>query len=189
VLPRGEVHQCKIVLIGEAEVGKTSLVRQYVDHSFDPKYITTIGTPISKRLELLSLEDDTPVQVCLNIWDIMGSKKLLDQLGEAYFLGVQGALAVFDVTRAETLESLPFWLKAARKAEPRIPAMVLGNKSDLSAQRMVTNAEARDFCRRLGLPYLPTSARTGLNVEAAFRHLAQEALRIFLALETEGGEA
>lgn len=184
----GEVHQCKIVLIGEAEVGKTSLVRQYVDHSFEPKYVTTIGTPISKHIDLLSLEDDTPVQVCLNIWDIMGSKKLLDELGEAYFQGVQGALAVFDVTRAETLESLPFWLKATRKAEPRIPVMVLGNKSDLSAQRMVTNAEARDFCRRLGLPYLPTSARTGLNVEAAFRHLAQEALRIFLALETESGE-
>jgi small GTP-binding protein len=184
VWPRKQVYECKIVLIGEAAVGKTSLIRRYVDKTFSENYVTTIGTPVSKQMELLSLEG-APVEVNLSIWDIMGNKKLLEHLGEAYFQGCRGALAVFDVTRLETLEGMRTWISAARKAEPRTPILVLGNKIDLSEHRLVTDDEAKHYCRALGLPYIATSAKTGQNVEIAFRTLAQDSLKVFAATVTE----
>ncbi len=174
----------KIVLMGESGVGKTSLVRRFVQHSFDEGYMVTLGAVVSKHVDLLSLQDGTDVEVNLLIWDIMGQKGFMDLLKEAYFHGAMGALAVFDITRQETLEGLRHWIEAARQGEPQIPIVVLGNKSDLVAQRMVTNDAARGFCTALALPYFPTSAKTGLNVETAFRFLSREALRIFASLNT-----
>lgn len=181
-----EAYVIKVVLIGEGAVGKSSLVQRYIHHSFNEEYLTTIGTSVASHLDLLSLEDGRPMGVKLSIWDIMGNQNVLKQLADAYFKGARGALAVFDVTRPETLEGLKPWIAAARRAEARMPIIVLGNKSDLVEKRMVTNDEARDFCRALGFPYLPTSAKTDLNVEVAFRHLAQDVLRTFASLVTDG---
>lgn len=185
MLPRGKASY-KIVLMGEAGVGKTSLIRRYVLHAFEEGYMATLGMVVSKHIDLLSLEDGRSVEVNLLIWDIMGQRGFMDLLQDAYFRGAQGALAVFDITRAETLEGLRHWIGVARREEPRIPIVVLGNKADLVAQRVVTNDAARGFCQALGLPYFPTSAKTGLNVEAAFRHLSREAFRTFASRGAEG---
>jgi small GTP-binding protein len=173
----------KVCLMGEARVGKTSLVRRYVHHAFEEKYLQTIGTVVSKHIDLLNLEGGGMVQVNLLIWDIMGQKGFRDLLSEAYFDGLRAGLAVFDVTRSDTLEGLPGWIDSARSKNRPVPILVLGNKSDLVDQRQVTNDEARDFCRALGLSYIPTSAKSGMNVEEAFRRVALEALRTYTPLE------
>ncbi len=169
----------KVVLMGDSGVGKTSLIRRYVRSYFDEGYLATIGTTVSKHVEVVCLEDGKSVEVGLTIWDIMGSKKVMELLGDAYFYGARGALAVFDVTRRETLEGLGDWIQAAHREDPRMPILVLGNKSDLEAQRRVSEDEVRDYCRDLGCPYLPTSAKTGFNVETAFRQLCRELLKTY----------
>ncbi len=177
----------KIVLLGDSGVGKTSLIRRYVHDAFDEGYLATIGTRVSKHSDVVSLEGGRGVQVNLVIWDVMGNRKILELLGDAYFDGARGALAVFDASRRKSLEGLKDWIDAARREEPRMPIIVLGNKADLVERRTVTDGEATEFCRSLGLPYLPTSAKTGLNVEAAFRRLSMEALRTFALLRAEQG--
>lgn len=178
------VYQYKILLIGEPEVGKSSLVRRYVHHAFDERYLATLGTVISGRPERLVLEDGSPVQVNLTIWDVMGQEGSLDLLGQAYFHGARGALAVFDVTRRGTLEGLRKWIEAGLRAEPRMPLVVLGNKSDMETRRQVRDEEVRAFCDSLHLPYYPTSAKTGLNVEAAFKLLCGEVLARFSSVRS-----
>ncbi len=167
-----KVFRVKVVLLGDGGVGKTSLIRRYVAQSFSEDYLKTLGTSISKRNEEFTTETG-PIRVDMTIWDIMGQKQLFDLIQEAYLRGAQGALAVFDVTRRQTMEDLRVWVGAARREDPRVAIAVLGNKIDMVDRRMVDDADAVTFCQDLDAPYSPASAKTGLNVEAAFRLLAR----------------
>jgi Ras-related protein Rab-2A len=177
----GGDYRFKLVLIGEPGVGKTSLIGRYMSNTFGGEYIKTLGTTISKWAEKVEFEDGRSFDVSLVIWDIMGERTILPLLQDAYFHKAQGALAVFDVTRRETLKGLKEWITAAWRTVPKMPIVILGNKADLVVERVVADEEAWDFWRPLGLPYFASSARTGQNVEMAFKLLAQEILRGVLA--------
>jgi small GTP-binding protein len=160
------------------------LVRQYVKRAFNGRYLQTIGTDVTKHAERFSL-GRRELEVQLSIWDIMGNRKVMDHMWEAYFNGSRGALAVFDVTRSQTLKALPTWVATARRADGRSPMILLGNKVDIAEGREVSDQEAKDVASALEIPYLPTSAKTGLNVGWAFKWLSAEALRIFTSLEVK----
>ncbi len=182
---RGIPYHCKVILMGESAVGKTSLIRRYVDRCFEGEYLTTLGAAVSKRIESVALEGGGTAEVRLLVWDVVGQRGYMELLREVYFPGAQGALAVFDLTRWETLEGLRNWIEVAQKEVPAAPIIVLGNKADMVDRWAVTNEEAVAFCEALGLPYLPTSARTGLNVDEVFKRLSREALRRFASLRPE----
>jgi len=95
----------KVCLVGEAAVGKTSMIRRYVLDEFEDKYITTLGAKVSKKELAFDLPDkDVRVQMDMTIWDIMGEKGFRDLLKEAFFHGAKGILAVCDITRYSTLK-------------------------------------------------------------------------------------
>src|SRR5512136_2366545 len=97
----------KVCLVGEAAVGKTSLIRRYVLDEFEDRYITTLGAKVSKKELLLdSKEKDLKIAMDMTIWDIMGEKGFRDLLKEAFFHGARGILAVCDLTRYSTLKEL-----------------------------------------------------------------------------------
>src|SRR3989442_7561439 len=102
----------KVCLVGEAAVGKTSLIRRFVLDNFDDKYIQTLGTKVSKK-ELTSSvpEGAGELKIDMTIWDIMGQKGFRELLKEAYFYGARGILAVRDVTRPKTLDDLDDWIE------------------------------------------------------------------------------
>lgn len=177
--PQTRRYRYKVVLLGDSQVGKTSLIRRFVDRSFHEDYQKTLGAVISKHTEPMTTPEGEVVEVSLIIWDIMGQKGLRDLLREAYLNEARGALAVFDVTRRETLEGLQEWIDGTRAHDAKIPVMVLGNKNDLVDRRAVTEEEARSFCLSQGLQYLPTSAKTGFNVEEAFHRLTKEILKLY----------
>ena len=85
----------KICLVGEAAVGKTSLIRRFVQDEFDDRYITTLGAKVSKREMTFDLPDKgSKLQMDMTVWDIMGEKGFRDLLKEAFFHGAKGVLAV-----------------------------------------------------------------------------------------------
>ena len=166
-----DVLKAKVCLVGDNAVGKTSLVRRYVLDQFSDTYITTIGAKVSKK-ELRLKTTGGSLVVNLTIWDIMGNPSFRELLRDAYFGDAQGILAVTDLTRRETLDSLSGWVEAVTRAVGPVPTVVATNKADLTSDAAYTGADAIRTAEAFGGEVFATSAKTGENVEAAFRRLA-----------------
>jgi small GTP-binding protein len=164
----------KVCMVGDESVGKTSLIRRYVYSMYDEAYIRTVGTMVSKRdIEL----PEIGYQACLIVWDIMGRKDFIDLFKEAYFKHVRGVLAVFDVTRPKTLESLKEWIGGINSSVGEVPTFILANKQDIRPKDGLSDSDIERFCSTYACPWQKTSAKTGENVEQAFRDLAVHIIR------------
>lgn len=165
--------KAKICLVGEAAVGKTSLIRRYVKDVFSDEYIATMGTKVTKKdVEIL---DDRygHVQVNLIIWDIMGDKGFRELLREAFFQGAKAIMAVCDVTRSETLSEMRTWIQSVSKVAGTVPTQILANKIDLEQQMEFDENDVKRMSESYESGYLLTSAKTGENVEKAFVEIAR----------------
>ncbi len=164
----------KICLVGEGNVGKTSLVGRFVYGAFQDRYLITLGTKVTKkRLRVKIPGSRESDHVALVIWDIMGMKGFRELLREAYFHGTQGILAVCDMTRPETLADLDGWKSSLEEVVGSIPTYVLANKVDLVEETRLSSDQLKAFCTKRGCPYVLTSAKTGENVEEAFEGLTR----------------
>lgn len=170
--------KAKVCLVGETAVGKTSLVRRFSLGSFDELYSTTLGISVSKKVvEPSNAPPGGPKKVEMILFDVMGQRKLRELLVESYFKGAQALLAVWDVTRPETLRELPGWIELAQEVAGPIPVVIATNKVDLSPDRDIETAELDHLARESGSEWFTTSAKTGENVEAAFERLAEDLIR------------
>ena len=165
-----ETVKLKICLVGEARVGKSSLVRRFAYNEFDERYQPTLGANVSRK-DIAVETPKGPVRVVLTIWDIMGEPTFRDLLKDAYFAEVQGALAVADLTRPQTVEALPDWIDAAESVSGEIPVVILGNKSDLPEAPGAREA-LEALARSKAVEHHVTSAKTGDGVNQAFATLA-----------------
>lgn len=171
-----EKVKAKICLVGEAAVGKTSLIRRYVLDDFDDKYITTLGAKVSKKMMEFNLSNNgIRIGMDMTIWDIMGEKGFRDLVKEAFFVGTRGILAVCDITRYDTLKELDDWVQSVFKVVGNIPVVFAVNKVDLKDEvlLMYGDAELDQASRAFDAHYLYTSAKTGENVEEAFKLLGE----------------
>jgi len=158
----------KICLLGDGEVGKTSLIRRYVLDLFDDQYIQTFGAKVSKKV--LALED---VNLTMMIWDVLG-QKTQKALHSTYYAGANGALLVCDMTRPETLEHLEHWYADLHEVSGNITIIVLGNKCDLEMK--VKLEDIQEFASGIGSKVLLTSALNGQNVSETFHALGRMTL-------------
>ncbi len=158
----------KLCLLGDGEVGKSSLIRRYVLDQFDDVYIQTFGAKVTKKV--LDLED---VSLSLMIWDVLG-QKTQKTLHSSYYSGANGVLLVCDMTRPETLEHLQHWYGDLREVSGDIPVIVIGNKCDLEMR--VDPLDLEDFASSLGCPSLLTSAKTGNGVQEAFLEIGKRTM-------------
>lgn len=182
IMPEWKPVKLKICLVGELAVGKTCLVRRYVFDEFDNKYLTTIGAKtVKKEIKIKHPKDDRLVDVHLVIWDIMGAKGFRQLLQQAYFFGAQGIIAVCDNTREKTLSDLQGWLDSVQNVTKEIPTVFLGNKCDILDEQQVGLNELKSFASgyEQAVPYL-SSAKTGRNVELAFKTLGEKILEDIL---------
>jgi len=171
-LDKGGMYRFKFIVIGDHEVGKTSLIRRYVDDRFSHDYRTTIGLNIlTKEFEFFGNE------VKLTLWDV-GAQKFFKRFRKTYYTGAQAAFIVFDLTRRETFENIKTWLDELNEflIDIDLPVVLVGNKSDLKEQRSVSFKEGADLANELSqtggisrISYIETSALNGENVVDAFR--------------------
>ncbi|MBI4999939.1 MAG: GTP-binding protein [Euryarchaeota archaeon] len=162
----------KIVLLGDSEVGKTSLIRRYVTDKFDDKYITTIGTKVTKK-ELVVRKGSAEIDLTLMIWDVLGQKGYTSIQAKSY-VGTDGVLFVCDLTRRESLDSVRgYWMTELEKVAKKAPAVLVGNKVDLREQRAISDERLARFASELGFSHFASSAKTGENVEALFARLGE----------------
>jgi len=165
----------KVCLLGDEGVGKTSLIRKFVMDKFDDKYITTIGTKITKKDLSYSSQG---VELTLLIWDILGQKGYTTIQSTSY-KGAEGAIMVCDLTRRETLRSLEdYWLPELTKVTGKVPLVFVGNKVDLLAERQIGDPEIASFAVKYGAPHYLASARTGEHVEDLFKKLGDLVMNV-----------
>ena len=163
----------KVCLVGDPGVGKTSLVRRFVLDVFNDNYISTIGAKITKKAMVVKVpERDIYVSLTLMIWDVAGQKEY-KVFHEMHLKGMEGVLAVADLTRRNTFDSLKGAIDLAERTGVEIPTVFLLNKCDLAEPSTVELHDIRTLASQLMIPVLATSAKTGLNVELAFSRLAK----------------
>lgn len=159
-------------------MGKTSLLHRFLHGDFDDRYISTIGAKIwTKTLEIPKGEFGGPATLDVALWDIMGMETLLEFLGEAYFQGVNGIIAVCDLTRPDTLKALDHWIEKAKKGAGHVPVYLLANKADLEGQRRISDEQLEEFCRQRGWQFALTSAKAGTQIAEALKKLCSMAMR------------
>lgn len=168
-------------LIGEAAVGKTSLVRRYVEDAFDDRYISTLGSKVSlKKIWLTSKKDPgRQLEVQLSIWDLIGERSYLETLHQDYLRGAQGIIGVCDVTRYSTFEALDEWITRAFKISGDVPLALVVNKIDLKDQVMILydENEPQQKAQQYGGFATWASAKSGENVNPIFGRLALGIIR------------
>lgn len=170
-----DLMKVKVCFIGDAGVGKTSLIKRYVLDVFDDRYIATIGTKVTKKVvEAKDPNTGEPIRVMMLIWDIMGQKGFRELLREAYFFGAHGAVAVCDVTNRETLEELRYWIKALTDVAGDVPLVFVGNKADLENSAVVRDDDVKSLSSKYDSDAFMASAKTGENVESFFKALAEK---------------
>ncbi|MDD1779152.1 MAG: GTP-binding protein [Candidatus Helarchaeota archaeon] len=159
----------KVIVCGDSEVGKTSLVLRFTNKAFRRTYIPTIGVNISEKKAYIKSKK---AKIEYVIWDLAGQSKF-QKMRTHFYQGADGLLLVFDLTRPETLKSIPKWyqdIKATLKTD--LFGYLLGNKADLADQRKVNTDEISSLIKDLNLEYIETSALSGVNVDDAFHRLA-----------------
>jgi small GTP-binding protein len=163
------IVQKKICLLGDFGVGKTSLVRRFVEDRFDDKYLTTIGVKISRKV----IERSYGMMSML-VWDLAGSNGFDSLSNSSYMQGAAGAMVVCDITRRETLSTFEEYARQIRFMNPRIPLVFICNKVDLD-EHVISEDDLRDVSSTFGDgSFFLTSAKTGDQVEQVFLMLADK---------------
>lgn len=158
-------------MLGSFAVGKTSLVRQFVDSIFSEKYHTSIGVKIDKKIVMLGT-----TEVNLMLWDIHGEDEF-QKIQASYLTGTSGYLLVIDGTRSNTMTVARELNQFTVRHVGDLPFIVLINKNDLSDEWEIGNEEL-NLLKAMGWEIIKTSAKTGEGVEEAFKRLAVKMLEI-----------
>lgn len=166
----------KVVLVGDAEVGKTSLTTRFAYGTFTDGYISTLGVDfIVKSLPLSNYI------VKLQAWDTAGQERYAG-VRPIYYRGAKGALLVFDITMRQSFVNADKWYDQIRKySGVDVPIILVGNKIDLVDSRVVSTDEVQVYAAQKGMPFFETSAKTDYAVNNVFTKLAELILTTELA--------
>jgi small GTP-binding protein len=156
----------KIVLLGDSQVGKTSLIQRYVYDTLSPDMTRTIGAVL--HVKTLEMDGEYHKQV---IWDL-GGEESFAQLREQYCANASAAFFVFDRTNLESLQHIDNWLNALYSSAGRVTVIAIENKIDLES--VITDEQIRGILEARELQHIQTSALENTNVNVAFEELVKK---------------
>ncbi|XP_054989527.1 ras-related protein Rab-37 isoform X5 [Sorex araneus] len=114
------------------------------------------------------------VRVKLQIWDTAGQERFRS-VTHAYYRDAQALLLLYDITNRSSFDNIRAWLTEIHEyAQRDVVIMLLGNKADVSGERVIRSEDGETLAREYGVPFMETSAKTGMNVELAFLAIAKE---------------
>ena len=164
----------KIVVIGDASVGKTSLIKKYTAGSFNQEYIKTVGAQFSRYSKVIG----DNIRVRLLFWDISGQDEF-EFMRPKFYHGARGAIVTFDLTREDTSKNVMTWYNELRRHVGVIPTILFGNKFDLikDPDSFDDSIIEKEIEMDKFYKFYKTSAKTGAHVHEAFdaiiRHLVE----------------
>jgi small GTP-binding protein len=166
----------KICVLGDVSVGKTSIIRRFVDREFSDKYLSTVGVKISRKLVRVSAgvgkgEED----IQLVIWDLEGGSSFAG-ISSTYLKGARAAIVAGDITRSATLDAVALHVERFRTVNPLAPVFVALNKSDLQEEGIPHAYIDRKAPEGVAVTLL-TSARTGIGIDDLFESIGLHLVR------------
>jgi small GTP-binding protein len=170
---------CKIILLGDARVGKTSILNRYVYQRFSYEYLVTIGTKIAIKEHMIGQH-----HLKYQIWDLAGQSQFYE-VRKSYYSVAKAGIVVCDITNEESIANLDNWIKELweNNGKGPIPFVLVGNKIDLqdAASNEIINEKLKGFVDKMNSRtsknygfrnrYIPVSAKNGKNIEETFRKL------------------
>jgi small GTP-binding protein len=163
-----QILRYKVAIIGDGNVGKTTLLRRFATGMFQESRIMTIGVDF-QTVPVKSGD----LSFKLTVWDLAGQERFAS-FRENFYLGARAVAMVYDVTDRSSFENLPRWLQEAKLVVDHDRFLVVANKIDMS-QRVIEAAEGKQYAASIRAAYLETSAKTGGGVARLFELLARAA--------------
>jgi small GTP-binding protein len=158
----------KLMMLGDASVGKTSLTLRYISGFFMEDLKLTIGVDFYSKTTLFNEK-----KVKLQMWDFGGEERFRFLLSQ-YCKGANGAFFLYDITNVRSIEHLPEWTQIVRENAGDIPIMLIGSKKDLEEFRTVPREDGILAAKKYNLSsFIELSSKTGDNVERAFKVMTE----------------
>jgi small GTP-binding protein len=178
-------YKWKIIVLGEPSVGKTSLMLKFTEKKFNELYIPTMGVQVSvKQVPVkqvnITKEKQVPgkIFVELNIWDIAGQQKFR-KVRKIFYEGASAILLLYDVTNDKSFEGTSYWVDDLREIIGTPFGILVGNKIDLTKERVISQEQGKELAANFSLDYMETSAKTGDNIEELFGLLTRKLLDLY----------
>jgi small GTP-binding protein len=163
-------YQFKIIIVGDPNVGKTSLILRYTNNAFRRSYVPTLGVMVSDKV--FKIEDSV---IQLTLWDIGGQQKF-QTMRQQFYRGSDAVFLVFDLTRPESFKNLSKWysdvIEQLKDRSEDLIGYIIANKKDLTENRKITLENLNKLASQLELGFIETSALLGENVDNAFSTVA-----------------
>ena len=169
----------KVLLLGNSDVGKSSILLRYVDSVWNETFVPTIG--VDFKVKTVEIGDK---KVKMQIWDTAGQERFRNVIS-TYFRGGNGLLLIYDITNKDSFKNLESWLiEIEKNASENILKLLIGNKSDLEEDREISKEEGQAFANRNGMQFMETSAKMNTNVDEAFQALGKLMIEFNLGKNT-----
>eukprot|EP00750_Incisomonas_marina_P022904 INCI5002.4.p1 GENE.INCI5002.4~~INCI5002.4.p1 ORF type:complete len:206 (+),score=12.30 INCI5002.4:162-779(+) len=167
------VELCKLLIVGDTSVGKTSLMLRYTDGVFtDGTYLCTIG--VDFRFKSVNVNKKT---IRLQVCDTVGQSRFRT-VARAQYRGIHGVLITFDLTCHKSFESVSGWIKDTLEYAPAgVQMIAVGTKADRKDKREVTETEIQEFVKRTDIPFFATSSKDGQGIDLLFASAAARCLK------------
>ena len=158
----------KVLLLGNSDVGKSSMLLRFVDSVWNDAFTPTIG--VDFKVKTLEINNK---RVKMQIWDTAGQERFRTVVS-TYFRGAHGILLLYDVTNKDSFKNLENWLiEIEKNSNQKVLKILIGNKCDLTEDREITTEEGQTFANRNGMEFMETSAKMNTNVSEAFTTLGK----------------
>ena len=164
----------KLILIGSSGVGKSSILKRYIQKIFEEEYTCTIG--VDFFMKSLNISNKS---IKLQLWDTAGTEKF-KSITTGYYRGANAAFVVFDLTYKSSFESVSEWIQNYYKysnPDSEKYVILIGNKSDLKEKREISGEEIYDFAKNNKIKYFETSAKNGENIDECFYFIAEKLMK------------
>ena len=158
----------KILIVGDSNVGKTSLLLQYTDNFYPLQHAATVG--IEFKVKNITYKN---YNVKLQIWDTAGQERF-HSITNNFFRNADGILFVYDITNKKSFEGIKNWIQEAEEeVGDDFQKILIGNKSDLEEERTVPLKKLEEFCLEKKINFLETSAKNNINLKEAFNKIVE----------------